>query len=154
MTVALQEADLLFNLLRGLDGNPLTTLTPTFLTKAEKLISDPWAMSAIPDFIYPETTGERPPNLEDRLNFQRALGRLAARDAVTFELLTEIRHVLRPLSLLDGPSLARRVKEEMAKSSHGRQSKQKSILPQLFPSLSLDRGSSSLRQCSSLNDKV
>jgi hypothetical protein len=122
MTVALQEADLLFNLLRRLEGNPLTTLTPTFLTKAEKLISDPWAMSAIPDFIYPETTGERPPNLEDRLNFQRALGRLAARDAVTFELLTEIRHVLRPLSLLDGPSLARRVKEEMAKSSHGRQS--------------------------------
>jgi len=30
-------------------------------------------MSAIPDFIYPETIGQRPPDLEDRLNFQRAL---------------------------------------------------------------------------------
>jgi 2-polyprenyl-6-methoxyphenol hydroxylase-like FAD-dependent oxidoreductase len=122
MTVALQEADLLFNLLRTLEGNPLTTLTPTFLTKVETLISDPWAMSAIPDFIYPETTGERPPDLENRLNFNRALGRLAARDAGIFELLTEIRQMLRPLSLLDGPSIVRRVKEEMAKGSQERPS--------------------------------
>ena len=56
LTVALREADLLFDLLRTLDGNPLATLAPTFLTKAETLIADPWAMSAIPDFIYPETT--------------------------------------------------------------------------------------------------
>jgi 2-polyprenyl-6-methoxyphenol hydroxylase-like FAD-dependent oxidoreductase len=122
MTVALQEADLLFNLLRTLEENPLTTLAPTFLTKAEALISDPWAMSAIPDFIYPETTGERPPDLEDRLNFQRALGRLAARDAGIFELLTQIRHMLKPLSLLDGSSIARRVKEEMTKATQQRQS--------------------------------
>jgi 2-polyprenyl-6-methoxyphenol hydroxylase-like FAD-dependent oxidoreductase len=122
MTVASQEVDLLFNLLRTLEGNPLTTLAATFLTKAEALISAPWAMSTIPDFIYPETTGERPPDLEDRLNFQRALGRLAARDAGIFELLTEIRHVLKPLSLLDDPSIARRVKEEMAKGSHDGQS--------------------------------
>jgi hypothetical protein len=54
MTVALQEVDILFNLLRTLDGNPLATLAPSFLTKAERLISDPCAMSAIPDFIYPE----------------------------------------------------------------------------------------------------
>jgi hypothetical protein len=79
MTVALQEANLLFDLLRTLDGSQLPTLAPTFLTKAETLIAAPWAMSAIPDFIYPETTGERPAGLEDRLNFQRALGRLVQR---------------------------------------------------------------------------
>jgi 2-polyprenyl-6-methoxyphenol hydroxylase-like FAD-dependent oxidoreductase len=117
MTLALQEANLLSDLLRTLDGNSLATLTPTFLTKAETLIADPWAMSAIPDFIYPETTGERPADLEDRLNFQRALGRLAARDAEVLELLTDIRHLLKPLSLLDDPSIVRRVKEEIAKGS-------------------------------------
>jgi hypothetical protein len=63
-----------------LDEDPLATLVPTFLTKAETLIADPWAMSAIPDFIYPETIGERPRDLEDRLNFQSALGRLAVRE--------------------------------------------------------------------------
>jgi 2-polyprenyl-6-methoxyphenol hydroxylase-like FAD-dependent oxidoreductase len=122
MTLALQEANLLSDLLRTLDGNSLATLTPTFLTKAETLIADPWAMSAIPDFIYPETTGERPADLEDRLNFQRALGRLAVRDAEVLELLTDIRHLLKPLSLLDGPSVVERVKEEIAKPSQGKHS--------------------------------
>jgi flavin-dependent dehydrogenase len=122
MTVALQEANLLFDLLRTLDGNQLATLASTFLAKAETLIADPWAMSAIPDFIYPETTGERPADLEDRLNFQWALGRVAVRDAAVYELLTEIRHVLKPLSLLDDPSIVERVKEEIAKGSQGNQS--------------------------------
>jgi 2-polyprenyl-6-methoxyphenol hydroxylase-like FAD-dependent oxidoreductase len=122
MTVALLEANLLFDLLGGLDGSQLATLAPTFLAKAETLMADPWAMSAIPDFVYPETTGERPGDLEDRLNFQRALGRLAVRDAEVYELLTEIRHVLKPLSLLDDPSIVRRVKEEIAKDSQGNQS--------------------------------
>jgi 2-polyprenyl-6-methoxyphenol hydroxylase-like FAD-dependent oxidoreductase len=122
MTVALQEAELLFDLLRTLDGNSLATLAPTFLTKAETLIAAPWAMSAVPDFVYPDTTGERPADLEDRLNFQRALGRLAVHDAEVYELLIEIRHVLKPLSLLDDPSIVSRVKEEIAKGSQGNQS--------------------------------
>src|SRR5580700_7408805 len=122
MTVALQEANLLFDLLRTVDGSQLATVAPTFLTKAETLIGAPWAMSAIPDFIYPETTGERPADLEDRLNFQRALGRLAVCDPEVYELLTEIRHLLKPLSLLDDPSIVRRVKEEIAKGSQANQS--------------------------------
>jgi 2-polyprenyl-6-methoxyphenol hydroxylase-like FAD-dependent oxidoreductase len=122
MTVAAQEAMLLFDLLQALDGDPLATLASAFLTKAETLIAAPWAMSAIPDFIYPETTGERPPDLEDRLNFQRALGRLTVRDAELYELLIEIRHVLKPLALLDDPSIVSRVKEEMADASRGNES--------------------------------
>jgi 2-polyprenyl-6-methoxyphenol hydroxylase-like FAD-dependent oxidoreductase len=122
MTVALQEADLLFDLLRTLDENSLATLAPTFLAKAEVLIAAPWAMSAVPDFVYPDTTGERPADLADRLNFQRALGRLAVHDAEVYELLTEVRHVLKPLSLLDDPSIVERVKEEIAKDSQGKHS--------------------------------
>jgi hypothetical protein len=119
MTVASQEADMFFDLLQTLDGDSLATLAPTFLTKAETLIADPWAMSAIPDFIYPETIGECPPGWKDRLNFQSALGRLAIRDAEIYELLIEIRHVLKPLTLLDDPSIVRRVEEEMADTSQG-----------------------------------
>src|SRR5258708_25626909 len=103
MTVALQEANLLFDLLRTVDGSQFATLAPTFLTKAETLIAAPWAMSAIPDFIYPETTGERPADLEDRLNFRRAFGRLALLDPQVSELLTEVSHRLQPLSLLTEP---------------------------------------------------
>ena len=113
MTVASQEANMLSELLQTLDGDQLGTLAATFLTKAETLIADPWAMSAIPDFIYPDTIGERPPDLEDRLTFQRALGRLAVRDAEIYELLVEIRHVLKPLTLLDDPSIVKKIKEEV-----------------------------------------
>jgi 2-polyprenyl-6-methoxyphenol hydroxylase-like FAD-dependent oxidoreductase len=117
MTVAAQEAHMLSDLLRTLDGDSRAGWVQAFLTKADTLIAHPWAMSAIPDFIYPDTTGERPPDLQDRLNFQRALGRLAVFDAEIYQLLVEIRHVLKPLTLLDHPSIVRRVKEEIA-SSH------------------------------------
>jgi hypothetical protein len=117
MTVAAQEANLLFDLLQTLGGAALAALAPAFLTKAETLVADPWAMSAIPDLIYPEATGERPRDLEDRLNFQRALGRLAVRDAKLYELLIEVRHVLKPLALLNDSSIISKVKEELAEAS-------------------------------------
>jgi hypothetical protein len=117
MTVASQEANMLSDLLQTLDGDSLATLAPTFLTKAETLIAHPWAMSAIPDFIYPETIGERPEDLEDRLNFQSALDRLAVHDVEIYELLIEIMHLLKPRTLLEDPSFIRRVEEEMADAS-------------------------------------
>ena len=117
MTVAAQEANMLSDLLRTLGGDLLSRLAPTVLTKAEALIADPWAMSAVPDFIYPDKIGERPPDLEDHLTFQRAFGRVAVLDAEIYKLLVEIRHVLKPLSLLDDPSIVKRVKEEIADGS-------------------------------------
>ena len=113
MSVAAQEANLLFALLGRFDGDLLSTLAPDFLTKAENLIADPWAMSAIPDFIYPETTGVRPKDLQERLNFQKGLSRLAARDASVFQLLIEVRHLLKPLAVLDDPSIVSRIEEEV-----------------------------------------
>ena len=114
MSVAAQEASLLFELLGRSDSDSLSTLAPDFLTKAENLIADPWAMSAVPDFIYPETTGIRPQDLRERLNFQKGLGRLAARDVAVFELLVDVRHLLKPLDVLDDPSIAARIENELA----------------------------------------
>src|SRR5262249_45152412 len=103
MSVAAQEASLLFDLLGRFDSDLLSILALDFLTKAETLIGDPWAMSAIPDFIYPETTGVRPKDLQERLNFQKGLARLAARDASVFQLLIEVRNLLKPLTVLNAP---------------------------------------------------
>ena len=110
MSIAAREASLLFDLLGRSDL--LSILELDFLTKAENLIADPWVMSAIPDFIYPDTTGERPEDLEERLDFQKGLGRLAARDTAVFELLTDVRHLLKPLEALEDPAIADRIKEE------------------------------------------
>jgi hypothetical protein len=113
MSVAAREASLLFDLLGRFNSDLLSTLAHDFLTKAEDLIADPWAMSAIPDFIYPETTGVRPKNLEERLNFQKGLGRLAARDTAVFELIIDVRNLLKPLSELDNPWITNRIENEV-----------------------------------------
>ena len=114
MSVAAREASLLLDLLGRSDSDLLSTLAPDFLAKAEDLIADPWAMSAMPDFIYPETIGVRPENLEQSLNFQKGLGRLAARDTAVFELLLDVRHLIKPLNVLDDPSIVSRVENELA----------------------------------------
>ena len=113
MSVAAREAGLLFELLGRFNSDLLSTLAHDFLTKVEDLVADPWAMSAIPDFIYPKTTGVRPKNLEEHLNFQKELGRLAARDTAVFELLIDVRNLLKPLSELDDPSITNRIENEV-----------------------------------------
>ena len=122
MTVASLEAEMLFDLLPTLDGDSLANLAPAFLTEADEVITGPWAMSAMTDFVYPETTGERPPDFANRLNFQHALSRLAVRDVEIYKLLMEVRDVLKPLSALDDASVVRRVKEEMANVSPTKES--------------------------------
>jgi flavin-dependent dehydrogenase len=115
MTVALKEANMLHHLLQTepFGVGLLATLGQTFLTEAEALIADPWAMSAAPDFIYPETRGQRPPNLEEKLKFQRALEHIAADDPDIYKLVSEVRHLLKPLSALDSPEIVQRVEEAM-----------------------------------------
>jgi flavin-dependent dehydrogenase len=112
ITVAVQEANILRRLLStsAAEAQPLAQ----FLTKAEALIKEPWAMSAVPDFIYPQTRGERPVDLEQRLNSQLALTRIATRDPAVWKLMSEVRHLLRPLAALEEPGLVRRVEAEMA----------------------------------------
>jgi 2-polyprenyl-6-methoxyphenol hydroxylase-like FAD-dependent oxidoreductase len=117
MSVAAREASLLFELLGRLNSDLLPTLAHDFLTKVEEVISDPWAMSAIPDFIYPETTGVRPKDLGERLNFQKGLSQLAARDKSVFNLLLDVRNLLKPLSVLDEPSIVRKIEEEVLRTS-------------------------------------
>ena len=114
MSVAARQASLLFDLLGRSNSDLLSTLAPDFLTKAEDLVADPWAMSAVPDFVYPETTGVRPKNLEERLNFQKGLGRLAVRDASVLELLLDVRNLLKPLDALNDPLIVSRVENELA----------------------------------------
>jgi 2-polyprenyl-6-methoxyphenol hydroxylase-like FAD-dependent oxidoreductase len=119
ITVAVQEANVLRRLLstNAAQADPFSTLAQQFLSEAEALIEGPWTMSAIPDFLYPQTRGERPDDLEYRLKSQLALTRIATRDASVWEVVSEVRHLLKPLAVLGEPGLARRVKEEMETSN-------------------------------------
>lgn len=117
MSVAAQEACLLRRLLAeraDAGGDPLAGLAPAFLAGAAALIETPWAMAAIPDLIYPQTRGQRPPGFEDMVRFGRAFTRLAARDPAVNELMLQVRNLLKPYSAYRDPELVRRVAAVMA----------------------------------------
>jgi 2-polyprenyl-6-methoxyphenol hydroxylase-like FAD-dependent oxidoreductase len=116
MTVAVQEACLLGRMLRARAGfgDPLAGLGHAFLTGTEAVIEGPWAMSAVADFVYPETRGQRPAGFDRTLRFEHALNRIAARDPAVLKLLIEVQNLLKPRSLiLDDDDLARRIAAEM-----------------------------------------
>jgi hypothetical protein len=96
-------------------GSPVLRVT-LFLCglRTENLAADPWAMSAVPDFVYAETTGKPPEDLEQRLKFQKGLSQLAAQEAAVFEMLVEVRHLPKPLKLLEDPAIADRINREVS----------------------------------------
>jgi 2-polyprenyl-6-methoxyphenol hydroxylase-like FAD-dependent oxidoreductase len=116
MSVAAQEAWGLRQLLaaRASAGDPLDGLAPSFFAEASAIIEGPWAMAAIPDFAHPDTRGEPPPDLEQRLKVGLALNKLAARDPAVHKLLTEVQHLLKPRSVLQDPELTERIQAVMA----------------------------------------
>lgn len=118
MTVAAQEAWTLKRLLaaRVRERDPLAGLGSAFLAEIRPLIETPWMMAALPDFLYPDTRGERPADLERRLQFATALRRVALRDPAIHRLTVEVWHLLKPLSAYQDPELTRRVAEEMAEA--------------------------------------
>ncbi|HYB41223.1 MAG TPA: squalene monooxygenase, partial [Candidatus Methylomirabilis sp.] len=116
MSVAAQEACLLHRLLGtlGRESDPLAGLARSFFAEAQSLIDGPWAMAAIPDFLHPETRGERPPDFEATMKFGMALTRLAARDPAVHKLVAEVQHLLKPRSVYREPQLMERVLATMA----------------------------------------
>jgi len=78
------------------------------------LIETPWVSAAIPDFAFPQTEGERPADLDRMLKFGNALTRLAADDPAVHKLTVEVRHLLKPRSVLRDPDLVGRVEDIIA----------------------------------------
>jgi 2-polyprenyl-6-methoxyphenol hydroxylase-like FAD-dependent oxidoreductase len=112
MSVAAQEALLLRRLLA--EGHSGSSLGARFFAEVEPVLETPWAMSVLPDLVFPDTTGPRPPDLEQTLKFGAALTRLAARDAGAHKLMTEVAQLLKPRSVYREPQFMGRVLEEMA----------------------------------------
>jgi len=112
MSVAAQEALLLRSALGAAAAHPdpLAALGQNFLGNLAGLIETPWTLAATPDFVFPETRGERPPAFADSQRFNAALMRLAADDPAVHRSLLQVQHLLRPLSDLRTPELRERVR--------------------------------------------
>lgn len=108
MSVAAQEARLLRDILARRAGTPapLMGLAREFLAGADALIAAAWEFSAIPDYAYPQTEGERPADLEEKLRLQGEMFGRAMDDPEAHRALMERMHLLAP----PAPAEARRVK--------------------------------------------
>jgi 2-polyprenyl-6-methoxyphenol hydroxylase-like FAD-dependent oxidoreductase len=117
MSVAAKEACLLAHLLRTIDRerDPLAVLAPAFYDQAQAVLETPWATANL-DFIFPQTRGQRPPDLESTFKFGNALNRLAAEDPSVHKLMIAVQILLEPRSVLREPELLRRVMATMAAS--------------------------------------
>ena len=116
MSVAAQEACALRRFLTARAGerDPLDGLASAFFAEADALIETPWAQAAIPDFIHPETRGERPVNFKETLKYGFALTKLMARDPAVHKLAAEVQNLLKPRSAFFEPEFMQRVMAVMA----------------------------------------
>jgi 2-polyprenyl-6-methoxyphenol hydroxylase-like FAD-dependent oxidoreductase len=118
MSVAAQEAVLLSQLLaeRARERVPLAGLAQAFFDRIQPILETPWAMAAVPDFVYPQTRGERPADFAQALQFGVALASVAARDPAVHRLMAEVQNLLKPRSVYRDPQLVKRVLAEMVPS--------------------------------------
>ena len=116
MSVAAQEACALRDLLaaRAAAPDPLDGLAQAFFAAIQEVIDTPWATAAVADFVYPQTRGERPPDIENTLKFGVAMNRAAARDANVHKLMYEVRQLLKPRSAYRDPAFVEQVRAAMA----------------------------------------
>jgi 2-polyprenyl-6-methoxyphenol hydroxylase-like FAD-dependent oxidoreductase len=115
MSVAAHEAVAL----RGLLARrvPLAGLAREYFAEVARIVETPWAQAAIPDFVHPDTRGERPADFEQTVKFGMALGRLAARDPEVHRLTSEVQHLLKPRSVYQDPELVQKVMAVIARAS-------------------------------------
>jgi 2-polyprenyl-6-methoxyphenol hydroxylase-like FAD-dependent oxidoreductase len=115
MSVAAQECCVLAGLIesRRWRIDPLDGLAEAYLQEIQPLLETPWS-HAMSDLAYPETRGERPPDLEQKLRYGRAVLQLAAVDPEVDRVLSEVRGLLKPFSALREPELARRAEALLA----------------------------------------
>jgi 2-polyprenyl-6-methoxyphenol hydroxylase-like FAD-dependent oxidoreductase len=94
--------------------DPFADLAPRFFAAAQSVVDTPWSTATSSDFAFAATKGERPPDFERALQFERALAGLAVRDPEVQDMWQQVLHMLKPLSALQDPALQKRVMDAAA----------------------------------------
>ncbi len=94
---------------RGFGG-----IASSFFTQAAEFNSTPWNFAAGADFAFPQTRGVRPPGTEERARYFAELDKLALEDPGVLRLMTEVFHLVQPLSVLQQEPLRSRVLSRFA----------------------------------------
>jgi flavin-dependent dehydrogenase len=116
MSAAAKQAKILQDILAEYaeQSRELSGIASAFFPKAAEFNSTPWHLAAGFDFAFPQTRGTRPPGTEERARYLATLDALQADDAEIRHLMTEVFHLLQPLSVLQREPLRSRVLGRMA----------------------------------------
>jgi len=112
MSVAAQGSLVLRQCLEELSrgGESLDGISRRCLPRVAEKSSAAWNLSANVDLSYAKTTGQRPPNLADRIKLARGLRKLIDSDAEVHRLFVRVVNMLEPASLLERPDILSRAK--------------------------------------------
>jgi 2-polyprenyl-6-methoxyphenol hydroxylase-like FAD-dependent oxidoreductase len=129
MSVAAQQARMLLRLLAAVAPDPhlLVGLEQTFFSEVETLLDAPWSMTTVLDFAYPQTRGDRPPDIEQRRRFGLALLQLSAADPAVHKLTLSVQHLLAPQSVYRDAALVERVLAVIAENRSAAEPKSISV---------------------------
>lgn len=110
MSVAAQEAAVLDRMLekRAASKERLSGLATSYFKKIQDVLETPWN-TALMDYVYPATTGNRPANLKAKLEGDKALLSEAVNDPEMHRLWAEVTNLVLPAHALRHPEIVRRL---------------------------------------------
>lgn len=117
MSVAALQVEALQQLLkeRASDDGSVAGLTRSFFVKAADIATNAWQLASDVDLAYPQTQGDRPDDLKERLAYFAALNALCADDVELHRLFFEVFCLCKPISVLNEEPLRSRVLSEQRK---------------------------------------
>ena len=107
MSVVALEGLLLHQILAR--GTEPSEAAAEFISTVQTILDTPWNMSAVPDFIFAETRGDRPQGFEKLLVREFQLARASALHPDIRQLHAEVRSLLRPYQDLERPDVIARL---------------------------------------------
>ncbi len=94
---------------RGVESRGLEGLALAFFPQAAQIIETPWTLTSNQDLAFPQTQGERPADLEERVQYFMTVDALTAEDDEVYRLLVDVLNLAKPISALREEPLRSRV---------------------------------------------
>src|SRR6516165_2587702 len=116
MSAAAKQAAILKEVLSGCakQSRGLSGIASSFFTQAAEFNSTPWNLAAGADFAFPQTRGLRRPGTAEQARYFAGLDKLAQEDSEVLRLMTEVFHLVQPISVLQQEPLRSRVLGRLA----------------------------------------
>jgi 2-polyprenyl-6-methoxyphenol hydroxylase-like FAD-dependent oxidoreductase len=116
MSAAAKQARILQDVLTECaeQSGETSKIASAFFSQAAEFNRTPWTLAASFDFAFPQTRGIRPSGIDAQARYFATLDRLQSEDSEVRRLMTEVQHLLQPVSVLQQEPLRSRVLSRMA----------------------------------------